>query len=424
MKIVRFTAENFKRLVAVEITPKGNTVLITGKNGAGKSSVLDAIVSVLQGKKYTPLKPIRDGEDHAEVVIETENWIIKRTFTSTGGGSVTITNQEGQKASSPQALLDKIVGEIAFDPMAFINDYDSRKQREVLMKLAGLDFSDIETAIATVKQNRSKVRSFKETYEHDANRITVAADVPNEEVSVTELSEKLTIAVEHNAAQSQIRTEIENIATAIDGYGETISNQEKLVVQLEEQLATANENLTLTGKTRTKYVSRKTELANLLEPTIAVEVIQTEIATLDETNRAVRLKREKKALQKKAAAKTAEYSQLGQKMKQIEDEKAKRLSEAKMPLPGLSVTEDGVIYEGIPLSQVNDAKQLEIGMNIAMAENPELRVIKMKGNDLDSASLELISKMAIDNDFQVWIERWHSEDGKGGIVIEDGQIKE
>ena len=38
MKIVRLTAENIKRLVAVEITPDGNVVQITGKNGAGKTS--------------------------------------------------------------------------------------------------------------------------------------------------------------------------------------------------------------------------------------------------------------------------------------------------------------------------------------------------------------------------------------------------
>ena len=43
MKIVRLTAENFKRLIAVEITPQGNVIQITGKNGAGKSSLMGAM---------------------------------------------------------------------------------------------------------------------------------------------------------------------------------------------------------------------------------------------------------------------------------------------------------------------------------------------------------------------------------------------
>ena len=49
MKIIEFRAERFKRLSAVDITPEGNTVIISGKNGQGKSSVLDAIWLALGG---------------------------------------------------------------------------------------------------------------------------------------------------------------------------------------------------------------------------------------------------------------------------------------------------------------------------------------------------------------------------------------
>ena len=68
MKIIKLTAENFMRLVAVEISPQGNAIMITGKNGAGKSSVMEAIKALFQGKKYHPDKPIRDGADHAEII--------------------------------------------------------------------------------------------------------------------------------------------------------------------------------------------------------------------------------------------------------------------------------------------------------------------------------------------------------------------
>jgi len=61
-------------------------------------------------------------------------------------------------------------------------------------------------------------------------------------------------------------------------------------------------------------------------------------------------------------------------------------------------------------------------MGIAMAENPELRVIRMKGNDLDEASLKIVEEMAKDKDFQVWIERWLGDES--GIIIEDGSVKQ
>lgn len=90
-------------------------------------------------------------------------------------------------------------------------------------------------------------------------------------------------------------------------------------------------------------------------------------------------------------------------------------------MPGLSVDENGVTYEGIPLSQVNTAKKLEIGVAVSMKLNPKLRVLRMSGNDLDSASLAIISKMVEAEGYQAWVERV-DESGKVGIVIEDGMV--
>lgn len=75
-KIISLKARNYQRLVAVEITPEGNVVTINGKNGAGKSSVLDSITAALGGvnKRDIP-KPIRDGEDSAEIALETDELI-------------------------------------------------------------------------------------------------------------------------------------------------------------------------------------------------------------------------------------------------------------------------------------------------------------------------------------------------------------
>jgi DNA polymerase III epsilon subunit-like protein len=49
MKIVKLTAENVKRLRAVEITPDDTVQIVTGRNAQGKTSVLDAIWLALCG---------------------------------------------------------------------------------------------------------------------------------------------------------------------------------------------------------------------------------------------------------------------------------------------------------------------------------------------------------------------------------------
>ena len=47
---------------------------------------------------------------------------------------------------------------------------------------------------------------------------------------------------------------------------------------------------------------------------------------------------------------------------------------------------------------------------MAMAMNPEVRVIRITdGSLLDSANMELIEQMAVDNDFQVWLCSWRMQ---------------
>ena len=65
MKILKFSAENFKRISVVEIRPDGNLVQITGKNGSGKTSCLDAIWATLEGAEHLQSVPIRKGTDKA-----------------------------------------------------------------------------------------------------------------------------------------------------------------------------------------------------------------------------------------------------------------------------------------------------------------------------------------------------------------------
>ena len=73
MKIMRVEARDVKGLEYAAFDTAGRAVtVIGGKNGNGKSSLLDAIAMAIGGPKLFPKKPVRDGADKAVVTVEVD----------------------------------------------------------------------------------------------------------------------------------------------------------------------------------------------------------------------------------------------------------------------------------------------------------------------------------------------------------------
>jgi hypothetical protein len=65
--------------MAVEISPADNTVIVTGKNGAG-----NAIWWALSGTKHIQDKPIREGQSKAFIRLDLGSIIVERVFSEKG----------------------------------------------------------------------------------------------------------------------------------------------------------------------------------------------------------------------------------------------------------------------------------------------------------------------------------------------------
>jgi ABC-type histidine transport system ATPase subunit len=111
-------------------------------------------------------------------------------------------------------------------------------------------------------------------------------------------------------------------------------------------------------------------------------------------------------------------------MEALQNKKTDALTEATFPVDGLGFDENGVTFDGKPFTQASGAEQLRVSLAMAMALNPQLKVIHIKnGSLLDSENMQIIEDMAKDKDYQVWIEVV-DESGKVGIYIEDGEVKQ
>ena len=148
VQIIELYVENIKRVKLAHIKPKGDVVMITGRNGSGKTSVIDAITWGLTGQSEIPSQPIRNGERTGSIRMDLGDYILTRQFTrvdpeksekgNTYFTKLLIEGKHKEMFRSPQALLDGLMGKISFDPLAFTR-FNSIKQLETLRGLVKLD---------------------------------------------------------------------------------------------------------------------------------------------------------------------------------------------------------------------------------------------------------------------------------------------
>ena len=233
MKIVKLQAQNIKNLKAIEITPDGNVIQLTGKNGAGKSAILDAIFSGLTGAKIDDV--IRHGENKGEVEINLGDYIIRRVYKN-DNDRLEITNPEGLKYASPQTMLDKLIGKLTFDPLSF-KDMKPIRQRELLMNMVGLDFADLDKKYKEVYDSRTLVNRDIEVLKA---RIGGWVDNPaqvTEEISLTAQTEHIQGLQNKREKFLEAKTRKQEIEETINKIQHEI---EKLQMQLSKMQTEAN----------------------------------------------------------------------------------------------------------------------------------------------------------------------------------------
>lgn len=402
MHILRLEAENLKRIKVVEITPEGELVVIAGKNGQGKTSVLDSIMLALAGKsaqKDVAPDPIRRGEESAHVILDMGELIVTRKWEGEKT-TLVVTNGEGAKFTRPQEMLDALLGSLSFDPLEFANQLP-RQQREMLLTIVPLEM-DLD-ALAVSRARTYDTRTGIGRQGQAAQAAFDARAKPQEG-----LPETMTDVVELRRDVGEARR-VEQEYRDLEAQ---LTNAEARVVRARQELENAN-----------AAVKQIAAHLDALEEPRDVEDFITALAEASKTNEAIAYKASYVADAKVVAQLRMDYDKLTEHIRDMDAAKAAALKAAKMPIEGLSFTDEGVTYQGIPFEQCSGAERLRVSMAVAMAQNPKLRVLRITdGSLLDADNLRLVGEMAAEHDFQVWVERVGDGDGIG-VVIEDGMVR-
>lgn len=390
MKILELRSENVKKVKAIEIIPKDNLVIISGKNGQGKTSVLDSIWFALEGKaslKDTPM-PIRKGEKKAEVTLILDDFIVTRKWTDNDKSYLKVTNKEGLAYGSPQELLDSFIGKLAFDPLEF-SGMKEGEQRNLLLQVADIDINIWDSELIELREKRRLQGQAVKLLSGGREEITIN-DLPEGLISVTTLNNELQEALIIN--------------TKIDEAIRNKEQAEREIERLKNLIITCNNYLELNTK-------------------IPIDSLKEKLSESQEINEQIRVRERNKTADKKQSEAQKVYDDYTSKIDEVMKEKETALSTAKMPITGLGISETGVTFNGIPFGQLSSSEQLRVSLAIAMALNPKLKVIRITdGSLLDDDNMEIVRELAEKKDYQIWIEKVDSS-GKIGFYIEEGEVK-
>lgn len=477
MKILQYRSENFKRISVVEITPTGNLVQITGKNGAGKSSVLDGIFTTLVGSEYLQSVPIRKGQDKAVNQLTLGDGqpelIVTRTLRRRKEGegftnTLTVENADGMRAPSPQAMLDKLMGRITMDPLAFTRE-KTKAQFDIMRAFVpGVDFDDIASANDADFKKRTDVNRDAKRFRAAAEAVQVpdSIDADTEVMDEAALTEELAGAGKHNASietrkerRAAVQKEIDAgpavlaslekntndvIKASQDRAASDVADVEATIARLEEEIAMLRGKITALNKNAenqqnqravagsiaygdaSKHIVSLQEMLDSAEPLpepIDTEALAARIATARWTNAAIRARDEKAKHAAEADRLEAEAKALTDAMLAREKTKADAIAKAELPVEGLGFGDGVVTIDGLPFDQASDAQQLRTSIAIAIATAGKLRVIRVRdGSLLDDDGMKLLAEMADKADMQIWIESVQHGD-KVGFVLEDGHLQ-
>lgn len=427
MKILQFTAEHFKRLQVVEITPNGNIVEITGKNGSGKSSTLDAIEAALAGGKMAAV-PVRKGQKSARIQVslgdEKVELVVERVFNAeTGQSNITVSTGTGARKTGPQQILNALLGELTFDPLAFTR-MKAAEQFDALRRLVKLDvdFDELDGLNTRDINLRTEAGRAARALRAQAEGIIVADGLPDEPVNTKEILDELQGVANHNSA-------IEREALSRADKNKQVNEHFAAAKALRDEAA----ELRRQADMRERAGADREALAGELRDRIAAlpplpelkdaAEVRARLTAAEDTNVKIAARLRRTALDGQAVAKEAEVEALSQAIEGRRQAKADAIRSAQMPIDGLGFGDKHVTLNGLPFDQASTAEQLRVSVAIAMAANPTLRVLRIKeGSFLDGDAMKLLAGMAAERDYQVWIESVMPHDGPV-IVMEDGKVR-
>lgn len=409
VKINKLEIENVKRVKAVTIEPTSNGLTILGgNNNQGKTSVLDAIAWALGGNKYKPSKAARDGSmNPPSLRVELSNGLIVERKGK--NSDLKVTDPSGQKAG--QQLLDSFVEELALNLPKFIES-SAKDKANTLLQIIGVgeklwELDRKEEQLYNERRTIGQIADQKKKYAAEQPQYP---EVPNELVSIADLIHEQQEILARNGENAKKRQNRENIVNSLHL---SEARLKQLKEQLDQEKAT-HESL------MSDYIAANKSIEDLVDE--STDEIENSIANIEEINRKVRANLDKEKAEEDAKEYGSQYDNLSKQIQDVRDERTSLLDSADLPLPGLSVEDGELVFEGQKWDNMSGSQQLRVATAIVRKLKPECGFVLLdKLEQMDIPTLNEFGKWLESEGLQAIATRVSSGE-ECQIIIEDGYV--
>ena len=406
-KINKLEIENVKRVKAVKIEPTANGLTIVGgNNNQGKTSVLDALAWALGGDRYKPSQATREGSvtpPHLRVVMS-NGLIVERTGKNS---SLKVIDPNGQKGG--QSLLNSFVEELAINLPKFMES-SSKEKAQTLLQIIGVgdQLFELERAETEEYNKRRTIGQIKDQKEKYAKEMQFYPDAPKEPVSFQELIDQQQEILARNGENQRKRQQVTEISQRFEIERTQIENLRQQLLELETKHNQTSIDLENAQKSAKDLQDESTE------------ELEKNLAEIDEINRRVRVNLDKDKAEEDALEYKNQYDTLTTEIENIRKQKSDLLTNAALPLQGLSVEDSELTYQGQKWDNMSGSDQLKVSTAIVRKLKPDCGFILLdKLEQMDLTSL---------NEFGMWLEQEGlqaiatrvSTGDECEIIIEDG----
>ena len=429
-----------------------NSVEITGRKGAGKSSVLDAIRYALTNRSDRDYI-VKQGSDEAEIIIETDTGLqIGRKRKAAMSTSDLKLKENGLNVPRPQTFLDDIITPLQLNPVEFISKPASEQNRIILDLIEfdwdmqwiqeqfgeipkGVDYNQnilsvldqIQAEGGVYYQTRQQINSEalykRKAYEDIAASIPEHFDAEKWETYDTgaKYAELSKIQQENgkiqraqlfrDSYQNKLRgitadrdIAISNARDAIAAEREGLTNT---IERLKAEIKAAEDKITglddkLQGKVDVAQADFEVAKAKLdadvgiadqyadrtVQPT---DALQAEITNAEAMKKHLNEYYRMKRMQVEVDDLKAKSEALTEKIQLARTLPGQVLAEAKIPVDGLSVKDGVPLVRGLPLSNLSDGEKLDLCVDVAISNPKNLQIILIDGAErLDDKSREAL----------------------------------